>query len=280
MAKETAHNALDAELMETGQSAFSLAVYMGCLASVLVFVITWLALVALMAADVIDWQGWLYVAAPISAWVLLLAGPAMVKARRGALATLDAITGTAEAYLARAGWSIDLNNDSYVGYFRPQLNPVEVQEHTPRLYTVNGEAKLLAQQAALIKEAEQVAAEETPEEQEPPRLVRHVWALPNGTKVEQSQLEDFSDRLSTTGWARKDWVKAGKLDREQYDGLMMLMDTAGIIEGRKKGNAGTLVIKRAADRRRVLGLLPERPAAPKPVEKPVDNLMDRYKHIG
>lgn len=258
MAKEQAHSTMDAELMEPGQSAFTLALYLGCFASFLLVVITWLALLALMTADVLEWQGWLFVAGPVVSWVLLLAGPAMVKARRGALATLDAIAGTAEAYLARAGWSIDLNNDGYVGHYRPQVNPPQVETHTPALYTVNGQARLLALQAALaVQNADTDAmAAEAEQEASPPRMVRHVWELPNGAKVEQAALEDFSDRLSLVGWNRKEWVGGRKpFDRQQYDGLMLLMDQAGIIEGRGKGSAGQLVVKRAAERRRVLGLL-------------------------
>lgn len=244
--------------MEPGQSAFTLALYLGCFASFLLVIITWLALLALMTADVLEWQGWLFVAGPVAVWVLLLAGPAMVKARRGALATLDAIAGTAEAYLARAGWSIDLNSDGFVGHYRPQVNPPQVETHTPALYTVNGQARLLALQAALaVQNADTDAmAAEAEQEAAPPRMVRHVWELPNGAKVEQAALEDFSDRLSIKGWKRGEWVGSRKpFDRQQYDGLMMLLDQAGIIEGRGKGSAGQLVVKRAAERRRVLGLL-------------------------
>lgn len=245
-----AHREIDSELMETQHSPLALAGWLGCIASGLVAVITWLALFALMTSSVIEWQAWPYVAAPVALWVLVLALPALIAARRGTLATLNALAMTAEAWLARAGYSVDLNQDARIGFYQPQITPVQVDEKRPiPLTTVKGQALLLASdQPAAAPLAEQDLADD------PAPVTRQIWSLPNGARVEQAALEDFSDRLSLVGWDRGEWCKAGKFDRDQYDGLMIMLDQAGIVEGRKKGSKGKLVVKRADQRRRVLGL--------------------------
>jgi hypothetical protein len=248
-------------LMETQHSPLALAGWLGCIASGLLVVIAWLALLALMTSSVLEWQAWPYVAGPVALWVLVLALPALLAARRGALATLNALAMTAEAWLARAGYSVDLNQDARIGFYQPQITPVQIEEKRPiPLTTIKGQALLLASdQPAAAPLAEQAQEQE----QDPPPVTRQIWSLPNGARVEQAALEDFSDRLSLVGWDRGEWVKAGRFDREQYDGLMLMLDQGGIIEGRKKGSKGKLVVKRADQRRRVLGLPLNNPALPR-----------------
>jgi hypothetical protein len=242
------HNDIDADLWPgLNINPFRLFWRLGCIASVMIFIVSWLALIAVAATGWVDLAFWHFITLPISAWLLLLAWPILRKSRRGALGILDAIIMTCEAWMARAGYSIDLNNDGRIGHYQPVIQPPIVEERRAIPYRVNGEAKLLAHQVATgpVANDEPAAAP----------LTRHVWTLPNGAKVEQSLLEDFSDRLSIAGLGRAEWVGRGKpLERDQYEGLMTLLEQGGIVEGRRKGFGGKLVVKSAAQRRRVLGL--------------------------
>jgi hypothetical protein len=62
---------------------------------------------------------------------------------------------------------------------------------------------------------------------------------------------------------------------------MLLLDQAGVIDGRKKGHQGRLVVKRAAERRRVLGLPLNSQSAHTPGRPVTDgeDLSGRYEPI-
>lgn len=260
MSKLPRHSDIDAELWPgLNLNPFRLFWQLGCVASVMIFIVAWLGLIAVGITGWVDLAVWHFVTLPIAAWLFALALPVLLKSRRGALGILDAIIETCEAWAARAGWSVDLNSDGRIGHYQPLIQPPIIEEHTPIPYIANGQARLLAHQV----QAGPGVKEVQPEAERPPApplaspghfVTRHVWSLPNGAKVEQAQLEDFSDRIGLVGWDRGTWVKPKGLEREQYDGAMLLFDQAGIVEGRRKGNKGKLIIKRADQRRRVLGL--------------------------
>lgn len=251
------HRDLDPELWLDNINPFALAWRLGCIASVLTVVVSWLVLIGLGSTGWVELAFWHFITLPISAWLVLLAVPILLKTRRGALRTFDAIATTAEAFLARAGYSIDLNSDGRIGHYQPLIQPPITEEHRAIPYRVNGEAKLLAHQVPAGPGVDDEVARrgQLQPEAPPAPITRHIWTLPNGANVEQALLEDFSDRLSIAGLGRAEWVGRGKpLERDQYDGLMELLEQGGIIEGRKTGYAGKLIIKRADQRRRVLGL--------------------------
>lgn len=251
MNKIPKHSEVDSQLWPgLNVNPFGLFWRLGCVASVMVIVVTWLALIAVGITGWVDMAAWHFITLPILAWLLAFAVPVLLKSRRGALGILDAIIMTCEAWAARAGWAIDINNDGRVGHYQPVIQPPITEEHRAIPYRVNGEAKLLAHQVQAGPGVDEIQPEAPPAP-----LTRHIWTLPNGAKVEQALLEDFSDRLSIAGLGRAEWVGRGKpLERVEYEGLMTLLEQGGIVEGRKSGYAGKLVIKRADQRRRVLGL--------------------------
>lgn len=253
MSKLTKHSDIDAELWPgLNVNPFGLFWRLGCVASAMIFLITWLGLIVVALSGWLKIAPWYFVALPIIIWLGLIALPIFLKSRRGALGILDAIVQTAEAWMARAGFSVDINNDGRIGHYQPVIQPPIIEEHRPIPFRVAGQAKLLAHQ---VEAGPGVAEAEAEPETPAPAITRHVWTLPNGAKVDQAQFEEFSDRLSIVGLNRAEWVGKNKpFEREQFEGLVTLLEQAGVIEGRKKGHVGKLVIKRADHRRRVLGL--------------------------
>lgn len=242
---------VDSQIMEM-VDPFGLALRLGCLASALIVFMAWLGLFGLMITGLIDWACWPFIAVPIVGWLILLGFPALFKARRGALATLDALATTAEAWLARAGYSIDLNSDGYIGMVAaPQIEPVKTEVRTPAIYSGPGGVKLLAKDAPTIPP---VADQPTEEEPTPPPT-RVLWDLPGGVKCPQETVKNFVERIFIIGWGRGEWVGAGKpLDRETYDALVNLLVQAQIIEGRKAGYNGKLTIESAETALELLNL--------------------------
>lgn len=228
---------VDSQIMEI-DSPFDLALRLGCLASGLIVFMSWLGLFGLMSTGLIEWAGWPFIAVPIVGWVALLGFPALLKARRGALSILDALAMTAEAWLARAGYSVDLNSDGYIGMIQaPQIEPVKTEIRTPAVYSGPNGVKLLAQDTPTITPVADQPAEATP----PPTRV--LWDLPGGVKCPQETVKNFVERIFIIGWGRGEWVGAGKpLDRETYDALVNLLVQAQIVEGRKAGYNGKLTI--------------------------------------
>lgn len=277
MNKLPKHKDLDAELMPSFDfhSPVSLAARLGCLATLLIVVISWVALLGVMAAGLVTWTAWLFVALPIVLWLALLALPAFWSLRRGSLTILGAISKTAEAYLARAGYSIDLNNDGYIGHVQPvALNPPDIQVTRPIPWRTGEELKMLANEAQAIGDLEP-AETEAPA---PPPIRRRLWELPNGSKVEESLLKEFIDGIFTRGWSRSAWVDVGKLTREEHDGLIALIEQGGILTDRKKGFAGKLSVNTPGQAHRVLNLAKAAglPADHQPKE---NDLIGRYEPI-
>ena len=105
-----------------------MAAKLGCYASIMIVFISWLVLFGTMAAGWIEWAAWPYVVLPIGVWLGLLGLPILWKLRKGSLMILSAIVKTAEAWLARAGYSVDLNKDGYYGHVREmQVTPVKTK---------------------------------------------------------------------------------------------------------------------------------------------------------
>jgi hypothetical protein len=240
---------VDSQIMELG-NPLGLALQLSVLATVLIVFMSWLSLFGLMIIGLVEWAAWPFIAVPIAGWMSLLGLPAFLKARRGALATLDALATTAEAWLARAGYSIDLNSDGYIGAVQaPMIDPVKTEVHTPMVYAGPGGVKLLALDAPTIPPvADQPAEEDTP----PTRV---LWDLPGGVRCPVETVRNFVERIFIVGWGRGEWVGAGKpLDRETYDALLNLLSQAQIIEGRKAGHAGRLTIDDPQTALKVLNL--------------------------
>lgn len=247
------HRDLDSELWLDHVHPFGLAWRLGCIASVLTVVVSWLVLIGLGATGWVELAFWHFITLPISAWLVLLAVPVLIKTRRGALRTFDAIALSAEAFLARAGYSIDLNNDSYIGHVQPvQIEPPQTTVITPAVWSGPGGTKLLANQAAAIPD---VAAQATEAHPPAPPPIRRLWDLPGGVKCPEETVINFVERIFIIGWGRGEWVGPGKsLEREVYDALLNLLVQSQIIEGRKAGTAGRLTIDDPATAKRILGL--------------------------
>lgn len=265
---------LDSQILQI-DNPFGLALRLGCLATGLIAIIAWLALFGAMVAGLLPWAAWPYIAGPIAGWVALLGLPALLKARRGALATLDALATTAEAWLARAGYSIDLNNDGYIGHVSTaQIEPVKTEVVTPAVWSSPGGVKLLAKDVPAIPA---IAQQQATAPEPSPLPARRLWELPGGIKAPEETIREFVERIFIIGWGRGEWVGAGKpLEREVYDALLNLLVQAQIIEGRKAGHAGKLTVDDPQTALQVLGLIarPEQPA-----ESPIGDLAERYVPI-
>lgn len=244
---------VDSQILEIN-NPINLALQLGCIATGLIVIISWLALFGLMAAEISEWQMWPFVVVPIVGWVFLLGWPALWKARRGALNIIDALAKTAEAWLARAGYSVDLNSDGYIGYFQsPQIEPVRTEVRTPAIYSGPGGVKLLAKDAPVVPPVADQPAEEEPA---PPPPTRILWDLPGGVRCPVETVRNFVERIFVIGWGRDEWVGKGKpLDRETYDALVNLLCQAQIVEGRKPGASGKLAVDDPQTALKVLNLV-------------------------
>ncbi len=190
--------------------------------------------------------------------MILLALPMFIKMRAAVLTTLDAVVTTMEAYLARAGWSIDINQDGRIGHATPEIRP-PVEEVRPIIY--RGRALLeehtsgrpMVPAGDLPDKAARVIGDENGNQAEEAPVKVRVWHLPNGEKIHQEQLEAFIEGIFTAGWSRDTWLGQG-MAREQYDGAMQLLEDGQIITDRKKGYAGRLNVRNARQARAVLDL--------------------------
>jgi hypothetical protein len=104
---------------------------------------------------------------------------------------------------------------------------------------------------ALTPEASSPKTELDPIPPEP--VTRRLWKLPNNIKCPQETVEEFVERIFLRGWSRGDWVPS-YIDRDTYDGLIMLFEQALLLEGRKPGFKGKLTVDNASQARQVLGL--------------------------
>lgn len=250
------HSEIDAELMPI-DNPMGVFWAMGCLSTGLVVVSVWLGLLAAMAA------GWLavtwppFVVGPVVGWLVLLGLPALIAARRAALGVLNAIAATAEAWLARAGFSIDLNGDGYTGWQDVTPPPVIEPPAEVRPLIVSAApqgVRLLASDApAGLPVPETLVNTEQTTAPPPPRP--KVWTLPNGAKVPEAMVCAFVDGVwGDRGLSRAKWVEAGIVDRDTFDALMGLLVTAGLVQGRGKGQAGKLAVHSPQAARAVLKL--------------------------
>lgn len=272
MSKLVKHSDLDAMLWPgVDQNPVGLLVKLGCMASLLLLVISWVILIIAMGGRVIEWAGWPFIALPLGLWLVLLAFPAFLSARRGTLAVLDAIAATAEAWLARAGYSVDLNGDGRIGYDEIEVEPVRNEITRPVRWN-NGEGTRLL-------------ASDSPAQADPgpgperPTITRRLWELPNGQRSPVESVCQFVDGIFIRGWSRETWVPK-RLDRETYEGLIMLLEAGNILEGRKAGYAGRLTVASSSEARGVLGL----PSSAGTVRTATtdnggDSLIGRYEHI-
>jgi hypothetical protein len=227
--------------------------------TIFIFAGSFLALCGAMSAGFVAWAVWPYVALPMALWAVLLALPVIWLARRGALSILEALAMTAEAWMARAGYSVDLNNDGYIGTVQPQpLLPEAIEEIRP-IIVRNGESRLLALQQTTIPEIAGGLKAQGDEPQTRLQMRRRVWELPKldrlqaPLKVPQETLEDFIDGIFTNGIGRDNWVTK-KMDRDTYDSLIALLELYRLLAGRKPGSAGKLTVTSSRRARMVLGL--------------------------
>lgn len=250
------HSELDSELMPI-DNPMGVFWAMGCLSSALVVVSVWLGLLAAMAG------GWLavswppFVVGPVVGWLALLGLPALYASRRAALAILNAIAATAEAWLARAGFSIDLNGDGYTGWQNTAAPVIEPPaEVRPLIVSQAAQGvRLLASDAPAGLPVPETLDTEQPTAPPPPRP--KVWTMPNGAKVPEATICAFVDGIFTKGTSRAAWVGKGKpLDRETHEALLGLLERVGLLVDRKQGNAGRLTVHTAAAARALLKLPP------------------------
>jgi hypothetical protein len=222
----------DTELL-TIDSPLSVFWHLAALATGLIVISTWLALLAAMVAGWLGWQSWLFCTAPVAVWLVVLALPVLFHARRGAVAVVAALASTAEAWLARAGYSIDLNNDGYIGWkdVSPTALPLPSAEII-RPVLVGGNYSLI--------ESDAPAAFPSPAA---PATAPQIWLLPNGVKLPQGTVESFVDGVFIRGLSRDVWVGPKlPLAREQYDGLVDLLAQTGLLIGRTAGTTGRLAV--------------------------------------
>lgn len=251
------HSELDSELMPI-DNPMGVFWAMGCLSSGLVVVSVWLGLLAAIAA------GWLsitwppFVWGPVVGWLALLGLPALYASRRAALGVLNAIAATAEAWLARAGYSIDLNGDGYTGWqsAAPVIEPPA--EIRPLIVSAAPQGvRLLAQDAPAAGPLPETIDEAGPVNKPAPPPRPKVWTMPNGAKVPEATVCAFVDGIFTKGTSRAAWVGKGKpLDRETHEALLGLLERVGLLVDRKQGNAGRLTVHTAAAARALLKLPP------------------------
>lgn len=179
----------------------------------------------------------LFCTAPVAVWLVVLALPVLFHARRGAVAVVAALASTAEAWLARAGYSIDLNNDGYIGWREAKAVPLRSTE-TIRPVLVNS----VAQQGVKMLASNQNTPFNGPTEAAPADDYQ-LWILPNGMKVPQGTVEQFVDGVFVRGLSRGLWVGPSlPLERDQYDGLIELLASTGLLVDRKAGTTGRLAV--------------------------------------
>jgi hypothetical protein len=246
---------IDSEILRL-DNPMALFWWLTLVASLLIFVVSWLVLFVVMVAGWFTWSFWPFVALPVLLWLILLALPALFHARRGALAILDALATSAEAWLARAGYSVDLNRDGYIGHVQPVAMEPVTEVRPMLVHTVGTQGmKLVNSDAKLHPELVSDAAGVPSEPETRLQLQRQVWTLPSGLKVPQETVEQFVDGVFVKGWSRSAWVGKGKpLDRDTYDGLIELLEQVGLLTGRKPGHAGKLAVRTTRAARGVLKL--------------------------
>lgn len=204
------------------------AVGLGCLASVLLFVLVWFGLIAAMASGELVWSWWPYLAVPLAVWSLVLGLPLFLRSWTGASLVLDTFNVALEAWLARADRVIEQE---------AIIPPPKVRVVRP-LLVGGGQPALMPKDVPLL------------EADHPP-----LWECPDGTRVPQDVLTSFVDGAFTVGISRGVWVGAGKsLDREMFEGCIALLEQASLIEGRKSGFAGKLTVRSSSQAKGVLGL--------------------------
>lgn len=277
------HQDIDSELWPAlnEYNPIGMAAKLGCYASIMIVAISWLVLFGGMAAGWVDWAAWPYVVLPIGVWLALLGLPILWKLRKGSLMILNAIVKTAEAWLARAGYSIDLNNDGYYGHVKEiQVTPVKTQTTRAIPWRRDGETKLLA--SSTVNTVDDLEQNTEPQ----PVVTRHLWELPNGIKCPVETLDYFLEQIFVRGWNRSAWVPQ-ELDRDTYDGLIAQIEQAQILEGRRGGFKGKLTIRNVNQARMILGLpMPaaadnDHQSSPAGTPESTDeqSLYDRWEHI-
>lgn len=247
MNKQLKHTDLDSQLLDLPEP-IALFWNLAGLATLLIIISTWLALAAAMVAGWLDFQLALFCTIPIGVWLGLLAAPALYHARRGAVAILNALATTAEAWLYRAGYSIDLNRDGNIGY-TPTNITVEPPEVARPILIRPSEAYQLMPNEAPNSLGVQPAPEQQPQRR--PRL----WQLPDGQRIPTETIIKFVEGVFIRGLNRDTWVGRGKaLDRKQYDALIKLLEQVGVLVDRKPGTPGRLAVEGSTEAKKRLNL--------------------------
>jgi hypothetical protein len=250
MNRQPKHSELDSELMELDHK--TIFPNSAIMSTVLTFIGCWAGLFAVMTAGWLRWQFWPYVTMPLLVWLVVLCWPWWRKARDISMGIMDAQIQTIEAWTARAGYSIDLNGDGQIG--RQTVTVIPPATVRPLIVSSAAQGlRLLASDAPAAFDApglDQVAATLDPPARRPKQ-----WELPNGATVDESTLEKFIDGIFIKGLARGVWAGPDLLmERDQYEGCMALLESAGLLTGRRSGYSGRLTLDTAQQVREVLGL--------------------------
>lgn len=233
-----------------GQEPAYVARQMGCYATLILPILTTLGLAALFLwLELPITMAWLFLAVPASLWVLLLGLPLFYKFRTGSLMAIDSQLATFEAYMSRAGLAIDLNQDGRVGHYTPEVNPVQVEEYRPITLNVKGQQKYMSLPAPMADAATNRVGGSEP--------IKHTtWLLPNKERCTVDQLVYFVQHIFVQGWSRDVWVGNGPnlYPRDVYDGLCQQLEQGNILEGRKQGSKGKLLVETPQEALETLGL--------------------------
>lgn len=254
MNRQPKHSEIDSELLTLPPGLFWNAVI---LATILIFVVVWALLFAAMSAGWLGWVFWPYVTVPLIIWVALFALQLLGRARTIALGHMDAQIETIEAWTARAGYSIDLNGDGYIGRHIITVDQPEVVR--PLIVSAAPQGlRLLASDAATpfdppgIDPAPVTTAATTP----PPARPR-VWTMVDGTEIPEATVAAFVDGIfGERGLTRAKWVDTGAIERPHFEAILALLVQVGIVTGRKPGQAGRLTVDSAQAARAMLKLPP------------------------
>jgi hypothetical protein len=210
-------------------------------ATLFIVLSVWVALIGLMAAGWLAFNGWLFVWVPTLALAGVLLIPTALMLSKISWAILNMMAMTVEAWAARAGFSIDINRDGYIGYY--DVAPPRIETIEPIAWNSPAGTKLLAKDApdaigvdpSTFPPAEEV--DNTPTK-------RRLVVLPNGVRVPAETIREVVKQMyeKRRVLGRGYWVPK-HLDRETFDGVMRLLSQARVVVRRGQGHAGKLAPK-------------------------------------
>jgi hypothetical protein len=209
-------------------------------AALFIVLSAWVGLVGLAAAGWLDFNIWHYIWVPMLGLSGVLFIPTALMLSKISWSILNMMAMTVEAWAARAGFSIDINRDGYIGYY-DMAPPPRIETIEPIAWNTAGGTKLLAKDAPSAIEVDPAAF---PQAEDDTPAHRRLIMLPNGVRVPAETIREVVVKLCEAGkvLGRNYWVPK-HLDRETFDGVMTLLSRARIVVGRGQGHAGKLAIK-------------------------------------